>query len=351
MKKCVVFLAIFILSAVISAHAEGNFKRIMVIANKNWEVAPMLDVLSEPPKVDGACPPNFPTPYINNNIYPFISADISHPVPRMVFGFTNITIVSASGTNVVNVTNIVHAEIWCIQDWMNPGISSSSSKEKMRVLPLLFKWNGQTNSDIVIAFGTASFPNADNFNGDVVLGANSFIHDPFSTNTDNTNYWHDTNATERLIPLATNLSSLFGPTFIDPIRTASEARFIIPPMDPAHKLTILAAMNNVAVSGINIFNYDDYAWADPEALAGFAELESVKQNKPPVGSLETTHGLIALTCAKLSCPFIFVSAITDRVGYFNMEVATRTYAQNFACAHNAGVVVAWLLPQIATTLN
>jgi hypothetical protein len=49
-------------------------------------------------------------------------------------------------------------------------------------------------------------------------------------------------------------------------------------------------------------------------------------------------------------PFLFVSAVTDRVGHFNAEVTSRVYAQNFACAHNAGVATAWLLPRIVRFL-
>lgn len=323
----------------LASQAEIKTRRIMVIANKNWEVAPLLAVLSEPPGA-GAYPQGFPLPYINNNVYPFVPAKFPSPVPRMAFGFTNST-----GA----VTNIVSAEIWCIQDWMNPLVSSSSSKEKMNVLPEMFLWNGQSNADLVIAFGTASFTHPEDYNGDVVLGGSAFIHDPFATDTQNSNYWHDA-GTDKLIPPG-NISAFFNPGFVDSIRISAEPRFVSPPMDPARKITLFAAMNNVAVSGINITNYDDYAWADPAALSAFTNAMKDSQNIPPIGSLETTHGLIAFESVQFSSPFIFISAITDRVGYFNMEVATRSYSQNFACAHNAGVVVAWLLPQIAAKLN
>ena len=44
--------------------------------------------------------------------------------------------------------------------------------------------------------------------------------------------------------------------------------------------------------------------------------------------------------------FLFVSAIANRLGYFNMEAAPRNYAQDFAVAHNAAVALAWLLPSL-----
>jgi hypothetical protein len=88
---------------------------------------------------------------------------------------------------------------------------------------------------------------------------------------------------------------------------------------------------------VNVTNYDDYAWADREAVEAMRRVDS----RNPVGSVETTHGLIRL---QSSAPSLFISAITDREGRFNAEVGSRAYAQNFACAHNAGVTLAWLLP-------
>ncbi|TPA31601.1 hypothetical protein DIJ61_04355 [Burkholderia pseudomallei] len=62
------------------------------------------------------------------------------------------------------------------------------------------------------------------------------------------------------------------------------------------------------------------------------------------GSVETTHGIIHASVK--SDQFLFVSAITNRLGYINMEVAPRNYAQDFAVAHNAGITLAWLLPTL-----
>ena len=59
--------------------------------------------------------------------------------------------------------------------------------------------------------------------------------------------------------------------------------------------------------------------------------------------LETTHGLIR---SMSKAPFLFISAIVNRVGHFDDQVAPRDYVQNTAGAHNAGVVIAWLLPQL-----
>lgn len=67
------------------------------------------------------------------------------------------------------------------------------------------------------------------------------------------------------------------------------------------------------------------------------------------GSVETSHGIIH--AAVKSKQFLFVSAIANRLGYFNMEVAPRNYAQDFAVAHNAAVALAWLLPELLMALS
>ena len=119
-------------------------------------------------------------------------------------------------------------------------------------------------------------------------------------------------------------------------------------MNPARKQILVAASNYTAVGVVNITNYDDYAWADEEALRAFRDACKEHRERPPIGSVETTHGVIRL---QSETPFIFISGITDRIGHFNMEVGPRPYAQNFVAAHNAGVVAAWLIPRIVSYLS
>ena len=101
---------------------------------------------------------------------------------------------------------------------------------------------------------------------------------------------------------------------------------------------ILPAGNFVALSEVNITNYDDYAWTDRLAFERFRSEDPTA----PVGSIETTHGLIRIMS---DAPFIFVSGITDRLGYFNQDLGPRTVAQNFVAAHNAGIAVIWTFVQ------
>ena len=82
-------------------------------------------------------------------------------------------------------------------------------------------------------------------------------------------YWHAPSRTEKVIapPDGTQkfLKAVLNPSvFDDHVRNPAEARMLMPPMNPGQKPIIDAAYNYVAVGTINILNYDDYAWADPE---------------------------------------------------------------------------------------
>ncbi len=327
--------------------ATPRCRRVLVVANKNWEVAPLMDVLLEP----RACPPLFPWPTMLPPVQawqagsrpPKTPEDIKKPHPRAVFRFEIQGGPSGAAT--------VEVEVWCIQDWMAPPpTSSSSSFEKMRILPSFFKWSAREDeparpADFVVAFGTAGFPTAiSSYNGCVVVGANTFIFNAHAECPNPDSPWDDSGV-KRPIP-ATLKKDFFSPSagvFDDSLHAQIQARMISPPNYPAEREMLIAAYNYTAVAAVNVTDYDEYAWADPKALAEFGKADQLN----PAGSIETTHALIR---QQSDAPFLFVSAITDREGgasAFNMEVASRNYGQNFVAAHNGGVAVAWLLPKIA----
>ena len=124
------------------------------------------------------------------------------------------------------------------------------------------------------------------------------------------------------------------------LRLPIESRFLTPPMSGTRPPFLLASDSYVAVSDVNVANVDDYAWADREAIQA---LSRVNPRATP-GSVETTHGIIHASAK--SKQFFFVSAIANRLGYFNMEAAPRNYAQDFAVAHNAAIALAWVLPAL-----
>lgn len=318
------------------------YKRVLIIANKDWEATALTNVLLDAK----ACPDMFPWPVkLTHPLPPHIESTSSKPKPRAVFHFQE----RSHGE-----THDVQVEVWCVQDAMDPSVSSSSTKEKDEVLAVMYfggkvEVDTDKEPDFVVAFGTAGFPGETSYNGCVFVGANTFIHDPFSDDLSNDRYWHS-DQTGRLIGPSSLSAELFNPDcrlFDESLKSQVESRFLAPPMNPARKQILVAASNYTAVGVVNITNYDDYAWADEEALRAFKEACQEHRERPPIGSVETTHGVIRLLS---ETPFIFISGITDRIGHFNMEVGPRPYAQNFTCAHNAGVVAAWLIPRIVRYL-
>lgn len=313
-------------------------KRVLIVANKNWEATALMNVLLEPK----ACPDKFPWPVkLAHPVPP--GTDWNNPQPRAVFHFDD----SPQGRN-----SEVRVEVWCIQDAMDPSVSSSSTKEKMRVLPKFFIRHGdkEVTADLVVAFGTAGFPGEISHNGSVVVGASTFIHNPFEKDSGSDSHWHS-NATGCLILPSLRAADLFNThinIFNEAFKGQIESRFVVPPMNPASEQGMLAGSPYAAVGVVNITNYDDYVWADEAAHRRFEATHEASQGTVRIGSLETTHGIVRL---QSEAPFIFVSGITDRIGHFNEDVGLRSYAQNFACAHNAGVATAWLIPQVVKFLS
>jgi len=210
----------------------------------------------------------------------------------------------------------------------------------MSVLPKIFA-SGPA-PDLVIAFGTAGFPDVDTANGCVVIGPDNFLYNPYrdSSGTDpNPEHWDDQKLVETRLRSPSGASSIATFAIQPDLRLPIEARLLPSPLNPATPPFLLAATNYVALSEINITNYDDYTWTDAKAVT----VCQTKVPDAPIGSVETTHGLIRL---QSEAPFIFVSGITDRVGHFNSEVAPRSYAQNYVAAHNAGVATVWMFPLI-----
>ena len=343
--------------------------RILIIANKTWECEPLLGVLlakdgrptsidaqtlrlgyhpAERPRLDPGTEQPYPSPPEADGLPVTGKMPIR---PRLSFDVT-----TSGGTAAV--------EVWCIEDWMRTErrvgerrtgktvkASSSSSHEKFTfTLPQIRDVaHGGQAPDLVIAFGTAGIPADETLNGCVTVGSRVYIRDAWEEADDN----ELAEQVERFgsllraevagwlnRPIESSVSrALFRD--IDPeVRHAAEARFLALLVHLATSLRILAGHGFASLGTLNISDYDDYVWADEETLTRFEK--NVKQRE--IGSMETTHGLIRLTWA--NAPFLFVSALTDRVPMFNLEVTPRKYAQNFAPAHNAGVTLAFLLPEL-----
>ncbi len=220
-------------------------------------------------------------------------------------------------------------EIWCVEDLLPAGFDVASSAVKARFLPALVGGNGIA---LVAAFGTAASVTAESQNGSVIIGTNTFLHDPRSPHT--TSHWKPAHP-DALVP-----SAMDEATFRNVVGSAAELtaldQFLLPAaLAPALRPRVIADHSFVALSDINITHSADYALADPMVVRAYLQSGA----RAPIGSLETTHAVIR---ACTSAPFFFISGITNRVGAFAAEVTPRFDAQTFVASFNAGIAVAAL---------
>ncbi|MDE1155341.1 MAG: hypothetical protein PW735_06365 [Acidobacteriaceae bacterium] len=305
-------------------------KRILIVANKSWEADPLISVLLNPqlrPEPGfGSWVPGAQGLF---STWGGARPQGTEPCPRCIATIPGIQV-----------------EVWCIEDWL-AGANHSSSKAKMtQSLPAIF--NSGKTPDFVVAFGTASFPDSTTYNGCVVGGTNAYLFNsyrgtPSGVIHDPSGDWDDSSNVGQLLT-STAGSAVFGLLAGSPNSTLSINTRLTPvPSYAAATPVFIPAANYVSLSDLNITNYNDYVWADLAALKDCL----AKNPTYPVGSVETTHGLIRTMS---DAPFLFLSGIVNRLGYLNQEQAPRSIAQNFTAAHNAGVALAWLLPLIVQSL-
>lgn len=308
-------------------------KRIVVIANKGFEADPLVHVLLS----ERGAPREQNLGDVALRSYPRIRKKEQRrrqQVPPATQPLITIAVPQAGRPH-------ASVEVWCIEDLMDPAVSSSSTLEKARVLTNLF---AAAPADFVIAFGTAAIPEPRPFNGSVVVGSKVFVHDPYASATDRTGLW--TPPQPHVVLDSPGIPAKFFRELDEDARYPAEGRFLRAPIQPARPARIVAGHPFVSLGTINVNDrYDEYAWADPETLAAF---RSVTQAKLRVGSLETTHGVIRSCCG--DAPFLYVSGIANTTTQFDFETTPRVYGQNLVASHNAAVTLAWLLPQLVEVL-
>lgn len=301
-------------------------QRILIIANKWWEADPLCGILTHAK----ARPPVFSDFHLLR--YPVVRSIKAEPnterpadpkpEPRIIFNCNDALV-----------------EVWCLEELVNPAESSSSSFEKVRVLPGAIDYGPPPS--LVIAFGTAGSRSDLHINGSVIIGSKVFIHDPLARFDDRRGLWTPPNADEII-------DSNIPPDLLDKLDEqqlyAAEARFLDCPVRPGDPALIIASDALVALGVVNIVKPTDYVWADEQTVSVFVRDHSAGQ----IGSIDTTHGVIR--CAS-QAPFIYVSAIPNSAGLFDHEVRSKFYSQTFVAAHNAALALAWLLPTLVMRLQ
>jgi hypothetical protein len=280
-------------------------KKITVVINKNWETEPVINALT------------------NSEIRP---KELSFPqwVNSPKDGSNRMNAPRAI-LNMGNGTAGLQVSIWCIQDLMNPLKSGSSSEEKFNVLPAVLS---KEKPDLVIAVGTAGYPSELSHNGSVIAGSNFFLYDGHPQNP-------DSNLKNENVGklLSSNVNEKIFDLFTKEFTSQTEKKFIPVPNSAAQNMQCISSNSFVALSNINVTNNAEYAKVDKQGIEHC--LRTIAKDQ--LQSVETTHGVIKLSTA---APILFVSAITDRLGHFEVE---GTATQNYVAAFNAGIVIGQLL--------
>jgi hypothetical protein len=252
-----------------------------------------------------------------------LPAENPAPIPRAIFALQQTDV-----------------EVWCVSDLLehlpDQGRYQSSSEQKAIRLPKIFQYRP---TDLLISVGTAAFPDPGRTqNGNVTIGTRVFLHNghPHGENPDSN--WQG-GPFDQVLDGGLDDETFEWLTTFDPAMKPSVAdRFFVPPLNPAQGM-LLCDATSVALGTLNVTDPAEYDKADRGTIAAYQQA----CDPAKAVSLETTHGLIRV---QSEAPFLFISGIVNRVGYFGQEVAPRLYSQNTAGANNAGVALAWLLPQI-----
>ena len=294
--------------------------RILIIINKWWECDPALAAMLN----DNTRPASSPWPDELKPARPrpeLAKSPNLNPIPRATFPYKNF-----------------NAEVWCISDLLD-GLSpteQSSSEQKAKRLPEIFAYGERPG--LVIAVGTASSPIFGvNRNGGVAVGTSVFMHNGFP---DAPNAASDLKLRNFDQLIESRISSAVFQRIAAMDVTSALNRFLPIPLNPSPSIDISMGLGDVALGTINVTNSADYTTKDPLTVQAF---ESLGTTASPV-SLETTHGLIRAESG--DCPFVFVSGIVNRFQRYGTDVVPRLSPQNTVGAHNAGVVVTWMLSSI-----
>lgn len=303
-------------------------RRIAIVVNKWWELDPCLTLLL--------------SEYVRPkalNVWPTL---VDHPRPRR--NPNSPSIPGAASPRATFDFGAVGVEIWCISDLLEhlPALPKwqSSSQRKAERLPEVF---AGTPPSLIVAIGTASAGENETLNGCVVVGTKCFMHNSKPNGTNPDSDWR-AGTFDQVLDSSLTESEFSDLSRIDlGLERAVTRRLFSPPIATAREPTFLADYNAVAVGNINVTNVAEYEVTDLETLRAF----KANSSGTSLGCLETTHGLIRSLGGSA---FLFISGVVNRIGHFRDEVEPRQYAQNTVGAHNAGVVLAWMLPRLVATL-
>lgn len=305
--------------------------RIVVLANKWWECEAMLSAMLNSNA--------FPGPLSDGTISAPWYDTLSSPRSQVTDAFNATSRATFSYKQGAAVVFTV--EVWSVSDLIektDPSGSSSSAKAAHLKQKLFVA--GSPAPDLVIAVGTGgTAAESPNRSGGVAIGGQVFLHNAHVPNTPDANpksNWSDPRQ-ETLIAPSIDKYSFEQLAAFD--SATALLHFLPLRRNLSNSPIITVGLTDVALGTLNVTDYNEYKFKDPETVAAYAAQNYV----PTAVSLETTHGLIRL--ASDPAPFVFVTGITDTFLHFDEQVGAPALAdaQNFAAAYNAGITVRYIL--------
>jgi hypothetical protein len=124
---------------------------------------------------------------------------------------------------------------------------------------------------------------------------------------------------------------------------AINSEMIAPQNRPASVLQLIIAADAVGISSVN--EPPPYCDADTNSI-----VQAQAHGAANITSVETTHGVIRSMWQDQNPPFIYVTAIPNRVCHFQDE-ARDNYAQEFPSSHNAGVALKHVIPYFVSAIG
>lgn len=226
-------------------------------------------------------------------------------------------------------------EIWCIDDLAD---TKGNSRAKVTAMSLITNYTSPPSApDGVVAFGTAGYPGLSSNDGCATIGSTIFIHDAANDAPGAHGNWSWSGHMGKLVPSKTPTSFFSSVSADKKVLETISRDMIAPQVHPAGVLQLLIAADAVGVSSVNIPSHAPYCTIDTDAI-----VQATEHGATNITSVETTHGVIRSKWP--DAPFIYVSAIPNRVCHFPDEVLNSdhhdNYAQEFPSSHNAGIALA-----------
>jgi hypothetical protein len=313
----------------IAQTAPKKILRVVVVANRYHEADGLMAALGN----QEARSPNLSIPYKVVWPRPFPPNITVSQKPRCLINvYTFDTVPSAI------------MEIWCIDDLAD---TKGDSAAKVRAMDLITNYTSEA-PDGVVAFGTAGYPGSVSNDGCATIGSTIFIHDAandvpgFQGGT-----WSWSDKMGALVPSKAPASFFSNVSADQATMKAISREMLAPQINPASTLQLLIAADAVGISSVNIPTVSPntpppYCDIDTKAVA--LARQAGANN---ITSVETTHGVIRSKWP--DAPFIYVTAIPNRVCYFPEE-ASGKYAQEFPSSHNAGVALKHVIPYFVSAI-